>query len=204
MPSDNSQDLPIALLDMVNTYKDKVIENDYGYSKEEYLESLANDILSYYFKTNLYETKADINEKRFLSARSKYAQQISNYQKLLADEKAKHKKEFSEFRKEQIKKNQDYRSNLYRDTVEYKAEYRQKQKEKRERSLLYKSFQKSTIRLAQLAKQDKKNHIPNNIVEAVKGIVNVISFGTKLDDKIYSQLYALDRSFKSLNNNDDY
>lgn len=204
MPSDNSQDMPIALLDMVNTYKDKVIENDYGYSKEEYLESLANDILSYYFKTNLYETKADKNEKRFLKARSKYAQQISNYQKLLADEKAKHKKEFSEFRKEQIKKNQDYRSNLYRDTVEYKAEYRQKQKEKRERSLLYKSFQKSTIRLAQLAKQDKKNHIPNNIVEAVKGIVNVISFGTKLDDKIYSKLYALDRSFKSLNNNDDY
>ena len=204
MPSDNSQDLPIALLDMVNTYKNKVIENVYGYSKEEYLESLANDILSYYFKTNLYETKADKNEKRFLSARSKYAQQISNYQKLLADEKAKHKKEFSEFRKEQIKKNQDYRSNLYRDTVEYKAEYRQKQKEKRERSLLYKSFQKSTIRLAQLAKQDKKNHIPNNIVEAVKGIVNVISFGTKLDDKIYSKLYALDRSFKSLNNNDDY
>ena len=204
MPSDNSQDMPIALLDMVNTYKDKVIENDYGYSKEEYLESLANDILSYYFKTNLYETKADKNEKRFQKARSKYAQQISNYQKLLADEKAKHKKEFSEFRKEQIKKNQDYRSNLYRDTVEYKAEYRQKQKEKRERSLLYKSFQKSTIRLAQLAKQDKKNHIPNNIVEAVKGIVNVISFGTKLDDKIYSKLYALDRSFKSLNNNDDY
>lgn len=204
MPSDNSQDMPIALLDMVNTYKDKVIENDYGYSKEEYLESLANDILSYYFKTNLYETKADKNEKRFLKARSKYAQQISNYQKLLADEKAKHKKEFSEFRKEQIRKNQDYRSNLYRDTVEYKAEYRQKQKEKRERSLLYKSFQKSTIRLAQLAKQDKKNHIPNNIVEAVKGIVNVISFGTKLDDKIYSKLYALDRSFKSLNNNDDY
>ena len=204
MPSDNSQDLPIALLDMVNTYKNKVIENVYGYSKEEYLESLANDILSYYFKTNLHETKADKNEKRFLKARSKYAQQISNYQKLLADEKAKHKKEFSEFRKEQIKKNQDYRSNLYRDTVEYKAEYRQKQKEKRERSLLYKSFQKSTIRLAQLAKQDKKNHIPNNIVEAVKGIVNVISFGTKLDDKIYSKLYALDRSFKSLNNNDDY
>ena len=204
MPSDNSQDMPIALLDMVNTYKDKVIENDYGYSKEEFLESLANDILSYYFKTNLYETKADKNEKRFQKARSKYAQQISNYQKLLADEKAKHKKEFSEFRKEQIKKNQDYRSNLYRDTVEYKAEYRQKQKEKRERSLLYKSFQKSTIRLAQLAKQDKKNHIPNNIVEAVKGIVNVISFGTKLDDKIYSKLYALDRSFKSLNNNDDY
>lgn len=204
MPSDNSQDLPIALLDMVNTYKNKVIENVYGYSKEEYLESLANDILSYYFKTNLYETKADKNEKRFLKARSKYARQISNYQKLLADEKAKHKKEFSEFRKEQIKKNQDYRSNLYRDTVEYKAEYRQKQKEKRERSLLYKSFQKSTIRLAQLAKQDKKNHIPNNIVEAVKGIVNVISFGTKLDDKIYSKLYALDRSFKSLNNNDDY
>lgn len=204
MPSDNSQDMPIALLDMVNTYKDKVIENDYGYSKGEYLESLANDILSYYFKTNLYETKADKNEKRFLKARSKYAQQISNYQKLIADEKAKHKKEFSEFRKEQIKKNQDYRSNLYRDTVEYKAEYRQKQKEKRERSLLYKSFQKSTIRLAQLAKQDKKNHIPNNIVEAVKGIVNVISFGTKLDDKIYSKLYALDRSFKSLNNNDDY
>lgn len=204
MPSDNSQDMPIALLDMVNTYKDKVIENDYGYSKEEYLESLANDILSYYFKTNLYETKADKNEKRFLKARSKYAQQISNYQKLLVDEKAKHKKEFSEFRKEQIRKNQDYSSNLYRDTVEYKAEYRQKQKEKRERSLLYKSFQKSTIRLAQLAKQDKKNHIPNNIVEAVKGIVNVISFGTKLDDKIYSKLYALDRSFKSLNNNDDY
>lgn len=204
MPSDNSQDMPIALLDMVNTYKDKVIENDYGYSKEEYLESLANDILSYYFKTNLYETKADKNEKRFLEARSKYAQQISDYQKLLADEKAKHKKEFSEFRKEQIRKNQAYRSNLYKDTVEYKAEYRQKQKEKRERSLLYKSFQKSTIRLAQLAKQDKKNHIPNNIVEAVKGIVNVISFGTKLDDKIYSKLYALDRSFKSLNNNDDY
>ena len=204
MPSDNSQDMPIALLDMVNTYKDKVIENYYGYSKEEYLESLANDILSYYFKTNLYETKADKNEKRFQKARSKYAQKISDYQKLLADEKAKHKKEFSEFRKEQIKKNQDYRSNLYKDTVEYKAEYRQKQKEKRERSLLYKSFQKSTIRLAQLAKQDKKNHIPNNIVEAVKGIVNVISFGTKLDDKIYSKLYALDRSFKSLNNNDDY
>ncbi len=204
MPSDNSQDMPIALLDMVNTYKDKVIENDYGYSKEEYLESLANDILSYYFKTNLYETKADKNEKRFQKARSKYAQQISDYQKLLADEKAKHKKEFSEFRKEQIRKNQAYRSNLYKDTVEYKAEYRQKQKEKRERSLLYKSFQKSTIRLAQLAKQDKKNHIPNNIVEAVKGIVNVISFGTKLDDKIYSKLYALDRSFKSLNNNDDY
>lgn len=204
MPSDNSQDLPIALLDLVNAYRDKTIANDYGYSKEEYLESLANDILSTYFQTPLLETKADKNEKRFLFTKSKYAEQVAKYRKELAEEKAKHEKEFSAFRKEQVHKNQQYRSDLYRDTIQYKAEFRQKQKEKRERSLLYKSFQKSTLRLAQLAKQDKKNHIPNNIVEAVKGIVDVISFGTKLDDKIYSKLYALDRSFKSLNNNDDY
>ena len=204
MPSDNSQDLPIALLDLVNTYRDKTIANDYGYSKEEYLESLANDILSTYFQTPLLETKADKNEKRFLYSKSKYAEQVAKYRRELAEEKAKHEKEFSAFRKEQVHKNQQYRSDLYRDTIQYKAEFRQKQKEKRERSLLYKSFQKSTLRLAQLAKQDKKNHIPNNIVEAVKGIVDVISFGTKLDDKIYSKLYALDRSFKSLNNNDDY
>lgn len=204
MPSDNSQDLPIALLDLVNTYRDKTIANDYGYSKEEYLESLANDILSTYFQTPLLETKADKNEKRFLKAKSKYAEQVAKYRKELAEEKAKHEKEFSAFRKEQVHKNQQYRSDLYRDTIQYKAEFRRKQKEKRERSLLYKSFQKSTLRLAQLAKQDKKNHIPNNIVEAVKEIVDVISFGTKLDDKIYSKLYALDRSFQSLNNNDDY
>ena len=204
MPSDNSQDLPIALLDLVNTYRDKTIANDYGYSKEEYLESLANDILSTYFQTPLLETKADKNEKRFLKEKSKYAEQVAKYRKKLAEEKAKHEKEFSAFRKEQVHKNQQYRSDLYRDTIQYKAEFRRKQKEKRERSLLYKSFQKSTLRLAQLAKQDKKNHIPNNIVEAVKEIVDVISFGTKLDDKIYSKLYALDRSFQSLNNNDDY
>ncbi len=39
--SDNSQDLPIVLLDLVNTYKDTYIDNEYGYDKQEYLESLA-------------------------------------------------------------------------------------------------------------------------------------------------------------------
>lgn len=87
MPSDNSQDLPLALLDLVNTYRDKIIANDYGYSKEEYLDSLANDILSTYFQTPLLETKADKNEKRFLKAKSKYAEQVAKYRKELAEEK---------------------------------------------------------------------------------------------------------------------
>lgn len=198
MPSDNSQDMPIALLDMVNTYKDKVIENDYGYSKEEYLESLANDILSYYFKTNLYETKADKNEKRFLEARSKYAQQISDYQKLLADEKAKHKKEFSEFRKEQIKKNQDYRSNLYRDTVEYKAEFRKDFKEEKLKAEYRKRIKRNLLRLASLAKQTKTKHIPNNMVESVRDLCYTVTTDTKFDDKILDKVKNLNDSFTRL------
>ncbi|CDC32157.1 putative uncharacterized protein [Eubacterium sp. CAG:251] len=198
MPSDNSQDLPIALLDMVNTYKDKVIENDYGYSKEEYLESLANDILSYYFKTNLYETKADKNEKRFLSARSKYAQQISNYQKLLADEKAKHKKEFSEFRKEQIKKNQDYRSNLYRDTIQYKAEFRKNFKEEKLKAEYRKRIKRNLLRLASLTKQTKTKHIPNNMVESVRDLCYTVTTDTKFDDKILDKVKNLNDSFTRL------
>lgn len=198
MPSDNSQDMPIALLDMVNTYKDKVIENDYGYSKEEFLESLANDILSYYFKTNLYETKADKNEKRFLEARSKYAQQISDYQKLLADEKAKHKKEFSEFRKEQIKKNQDYRSNLYRDTVEYKAEFRKDFKEEKLKAEYRKRIKRNLLRLASLAKQTKTKHIPNNMVESVRDLCYTVTTDTKFDDKILDKVKNLNDSFTRL------
>lgn len=198
MPSDNSQDLPIALLDMVNTYKDKVIENDYGYSKEEYLESLANDILSYYFKTNLYETKADKNEKRFLKARSKYAQQISNYQKLLADEKAKHKKEFSEFRKEQIRKNQDYRANLYKDTVEYKAEFRKDFKEEKLKVEYRKRIKRNLLRLASLAKQTKTKHIPNNMVESVRDLCYTVTTDTKFDDKILDKVKNLNDSFTRL------
>lgn len=202
--NDNSQDLPITLLDLVNTYKDRYIDNEYGYDKQEYLESLANDILSVYFKTPLYETKADKTEKRFLKARSRYADRVNQYQKELASEKEKHRKEFSDFRRQLLQQNREYRANLKEETVQYKADYRKKQKEKREKSMLYKSFQRSAIRLAQLAKQDKKKHIPNNMVEAVKGIVDVISFGSKLDSEIYSKLNALDRSFKSLKNNDDY
>ena len=198
MPSDNSQDMPIALLDMVNTYKDKVIENDYGYSKEEYLESLANDILSYYFKTNLYETKADKNEKRFLSARSKYAQQISNYQKLLADEKAKHKKEFSEFRKEQVHKNQQYRSDLYRDTIQYKAEFRKNFKEEKLKAEYRKRIKRNLLRLASLAKQTKTKHIPNNMVESVRDLCYTVTTDTKFDDKILDKVKNLNDSFTRL------
>lgn len=198
MPSDNSQDLPIALLDMVNTYKDKVIENDYGYSKEEYLESLANDILSYYFKTNLYETKADKNEKRFQKARSKYAQQISDYQKLLADEKAKHKKEFSEFRKEQVHKNQQYRSDLYRDTIQYKAEFRKNFKEEKLKAEYRKRIKRNLLRLASLAKQTKTKHIPNNMVESVRDLCYTVTTDTKFDDKILDKVKNLNDSFTRL------
>ena len=198
MPSDNSQDLPIALLDMVNTYKNKVIENVYGYSKEEYLESLANDILSYYFKTNLYETKADKNEKRFQKARSKYAQQISNYQKLLADEKAKHKKEFSEFRKEQVHKNQQYRSDLYRDTIQYKAEFRKNFKEEKLKAEYRKRIKRNLLRLASLAKQTKTKHIPNNMVESVRDLCYTVTTDTKFDDKILDKVKNLNDSFTRL------
>ena len=198
MPSDNSQDMPIALLDMVNTYKDKVIENDYGYSKEEFLESLANDILSYYFKTNLYETKADKNEKRFLSARSKYAQQISNYQKLLADEKAKHKKEFSAFREEQVHKNQQYRSDLYRDTIQYKAEFRKNFKEEKLKAEYRKRIKRNLLRLASLAKQTKTKHIPNNMVESVRDLCYTVTTDTKFDDKILDKVKNLNDSFTRL------
>ena len=198
MPSDNSQDLPIALLDMVNTYKNKVIENVYGYSKEEYLESLANDILSYYFKTNLCETKADKNEKRFLKARSKYAQQISNYQKLLADEKAKHKKEFSEFRKEQVHKNQQYRSDLYRDTIQYKAEFRKNFKEEKLKAEYRKRIKRNLLRLASLAKQTKTKHIPNNMVESVRDLCYTVTTDTKFDDKILDKVKNLNDSFTRL------
>ncbi len=198
MPSDNSQDMPIALLDMVNTYKDKAIENDYGYSKEEYLESLANDILSYYFKTNLYETKADKNEKRFQKARSKYAQQISNYQKLLADEKAKHKKEFSEFRKEQVHKNQQYRSDLYRDTIQYKAEFRKNFKEEKLKAEYRKRIKRNLLRLASLAKQTKTKHIPNNMVESVRDLCYTVTTDTKFDDKILDKVKNLNDSFTRL------
>lgn len=198
MPSDNSQDMPIALLDMVNTYKNKVIENDYGYSKEEYLESLANDILSYYFKTNLYETKADKNEKRFQKARSKYAQQISNYQKLLADEKAKHKKEFSEFRKEQVHKNQQYRSDLYRDTIQYKAEFRKNFKEEKLKAEYRKRIKRNLLRLASLAKQTKTKHIPNNMVESVRDLCYTVTTDTKFDDKILDKVKNLNDSFTRL------
>ena len=198
MPSDNSQDMPIALLDMVNTYKNKVIENDYGYSKEEYLESLANDILSYYFKTNLYETKADKNEKRFSKVRSKYAQQISNYQKLLADEKAKHKKEFSEFRKEQVHKNQQYRSDLYRDTIQYKAEFRKNFKEEKLKAEYRKRIKRNLLRLASLAKQTKTKHIPNNMVESVRDLCYTVTTDTKFDDKILDKVKNLNDSFTRL------
>ena len=198
MPSDNSQDMPIALLDMVNTCKDKVIENDYGYSKEEYLESLANDILSYYFKTNLYETKADKNEKRFLKARSKYAQQISNYQKLLADEKAKHKKEFSAFREEQVHKNQQYRSDLYRDTIQYKAEFRKNFKEEKLKAEYRKRIKRNLLRLASLAKQTKTKHIPNNMVESVRDLCYTVTTDTKFDDKILDKVKNLNDSFTRL------
>lgn len=198
MPSDNSQDMPIALLDMVNTYKDKVIENDYGYSKEEYLESLANDILSYYFKTNLYETKADKNEKRFQKARSKYAQQISNYQKLLADEKAKHKKEFSAFREEQVHKNQQYRSDLYRDTIQYKAEFRKNFKEEKLKAEYRKRIKRNLLRLASLAKQTKTKHIPNNMVESVRDLCYTVTTDTKFDDKILDKVKNLNDSFTRL------
>ena len=198
MPSDNSQDMPIALLDMVNTYKNKVIENDYGYSKEEYLESLANDILSYYFKTNLYETKADKNEKRFLKARSKYAQQISNYQKLLADEKAKHKKEFSAFREEQVYKNQQYRSDLYRDTIQYKAEFRKNFKEEKLKAEYRKRIKRNLLRLASLAKQTKTKHIPNNMVESVRDLCYIVTTDTKFDDKILDKVKNLNDSFTRL------
>ena len=198
MPSDNSQDMPIALLDMVNTYKDKVIENDYGYSKEEYLESLANDILSYYFKTNLYETKADKNEKRFLKARSKYAQQISNYQKLLADEKAKHKKEFSAFREEQVHKNQQYRSDLCRDTIQYKAEFRKNFKEEKLKAEYRKRIKRNLLRLASLAKQTKTKHIPNNMVESVRDLCYTVTTDTKFDDKILDKVKNLNDSFTRL------
>ena len=198
MPSDNSQDLPIALLDMVNTYKDKVIDNVYGYSKEEYLESLANDILSTYFQTPLLETKADKNEKRFLKAKSKYAEQVAKYRKELAEEKAKHEKEFSAFRKEQVHKNQQYRSDLYRDTIQYKAEFRKNFKEEKLKAEYRKRIKRNLLRLASLAKQTKTKHIPNNMVESVRDLCYTVTTDTKFDDKILDKVKNLNDSFTRL------
>lgn len=198
MPSDNSQDLPIALLDMVNTYKDKVIDNVYGYSKEEYLESLANDILSTYFQTPLLETKADKNEKRFLKAKSKYAEQVAKYRKELAEEKAKHEKEFSAFRKEQVHKNQQYRSDLYRDTIQYKAEFRKNYKEEKLKAEYRKRIKRNLSRIASLAKQTKTKHIPNNMVESVRDLCYTVTTDTKFDDKILDKVKNLNDSFTRL------
>ncbi len=198
MPSDNSQDLPIALLDLVNTYRDKTIANDYGYSKEEYLESLANDILSTYFRTPLLETKADKNEKRFLKAKSKYAEQVAKYRKELAEEKAKHEKEFSAFRKEQVKKNQQYRSDLHRDTIQYKAEFRQNYKEEKLKAEYRKRIKRNLSRIASLAKQTKTKHIPNNMVESVRDLVYTVTTDTKFDDMILDKIKNLNDSFTQL------
>jgi hypothetical protein len=198
MPSDNSQDLPIALLDLVNTYRDKTIANDYGYSKEEYLESLANDILSTYFATPLLETKADKNEKRFLKAKSKYAEQVAKYRKELAEEKVKHKKEFSAFRKEQVHKNQQYRSDLYRDTIQYKAEFRKNYKEEKLKAEYRKRIKRNLSRIASLAKQTKTKHIPNNMVESVRDLVYTVTTDTKFDDMILDKIKNLNDSFTQL------
>lgn len=198
MPSDNSQDLPIALLDLVNTYRDKTIANDYGYSKEEYLDSLANDILSTYFQTPLLKTKADKNEKRFLKEKSKYAEQVANYRKKLAEEKAKHEKEFSAFRKEQVKKNQQYRSDLYRDTIQYKAEFRQNYKEEKLKAEYRKRIKRNLSRIASLAKQTKTKHIPNNMVESVRDLVYTVTTDTKFDDMILDKIKNLNDSFTRL------
>lgn len=198
MPSDNSQDLPIALLDLVNTYRDKTIANDYGYNKEEYLESLANDILSTYFRTPLLETKADKNEKRFLKAKSKYAEQVAKYRKELAEEKVKHKKEFSAFRKEQVHKNQQYRSDLYRDTIQYKAEFRQNFKEEKLKAEYRKRIKRNLSRIASLAKQTKTKHIPNNMVESVRDLCYTVTTDTKFDDKILDKVKNLNDSFTRL------
>lgn len=198
MPSDNSQDLPIALLDLVNTYRDKTIANDYGYSKEEYLESLANDILSTYFATPLLETKADKNEKRFLKAKSKYAEQVAKYRKELAEEKAKHEKEFSAFRKEQVHKNQQYRSDLYRDIIQYKAEFRQNYKEEKLKAEYRKRIKRNLSRIASLAKQTKTKHIPNNMVESVRDLVYTVTTDTKFDDMILDKIKNLNDSFTQL------
>lgn len=198
MPSDNSQDLPIALLDLVNTYRDKTIANVYGYSKEEYLESLANDILSTYFQTPLLKTKADKNEKRFLKAKSKYAEQVAKYRKELAEEKAKHEKEFSAFRKEQVHKNQQYRSDLYRDTIQYKAEFRKNFKEEKLKAEYRKRIKRNLLRLASLAKQTKTKHIPNNMVESVRDLCYTVTTDTKFDDKILDKVKNLNDSFTRL------
>ena len=198
MPSDNSQDLPIALLDLVNTYRDKTIANDYGYSKEEYLDSLANDILSTYFQTPLLKTKADKNEKRFLKAKSKYAEQVAKYRKELAEEKAKHEKEFSAFRKEQVHKNQQYRSDLYRDTIQYKAEFRQNYKEEKLKAEYRKRIKRNLSRIASLAKQTKTKHIPNNMVESVRDLVYTVTTDTKFDDMILDKIKNLNDSFTRL------
>ena len=198
MPSDNSQDLPIALLDLVNTYRDKTIANDYGYSKEEYLESLANDILSTYFQTPLLETKADKNEKRFLKAKSKYAEQVAKYRKELAEEKVKHEKEFSAFRKEQVHKNQQYRSDLYRDTIQYKAEFRKNYKEEKLKAEYRKRIKRNLSRIASLAKQTKTKHIPNNMVESVRDLVYTVTTDTKFDDMILDKIKNLNDSFTQL------
>ena len=198
MPSDNSQDLPLALLDLVNTYRDKTIANEYGYSKEEYLESLANDILSTYFRTPLLETKADKNEKRFLKAKSKYAEQVAKYRKELAEEKAKHKKEFSAFRKEQVHKNQQYRSDLHRDTIQYKAEFRQNYKEEKLKAEYRKRIKRNLSRIASLAKQTKTKHIPNNMVESVRDLCYTVTTDTKFDDKILDKIKNLNDSFTQL------
>ncbi len=198
MPSDNSQDLPIALLDFINTYRDKTIANDYGYSKEEYLESLANDILSTYFQTPLFETKADKNEKKFLKAKSKYAEQVAKYRKELAEEKVKHKKEFSAFRKEQVHKNQQYRSDLHRDTIKYKAEFRQNYKEEKLKAEYRKRIKRNLSRIASLAKQTKTKHIPNNMVESVRDLVYTVTTDTKFDDMILDKIKNLNDSFTQL------
>lgn len=192
-------------------------ENE-GLSLDEYTNIVASDIFDQYF--NVPEVKSFVSEKNI----KELNELQKNYEDQINDMKSVYKERYEEQLRSLREENQQRLDKLKEqndkalskltekhldEIAKQKAHFKDVSKrgtQRRNASKLRESIRRSLKKIAKLgASPDKKNHIPNSIIDSVKSLVDVINLdNTKKDELISVRLNRIKTSFDTAKKNSEY
>ena len=191
-------DEPIAIVEIVDTLKNSV-ENDYGYDADELTALVTNDIIEAYFNVGTHKTFADKKQREINLIRSQYSNQIQKIKEQKKKDYQKALKDVADLKGQVRNLKQEHSRAL----IEMRKSEREKIRDTRERAETRLRIQRTLLKISTLTKQTKKQHIPNNMIDAVKELINAVTFDTQTDVVLSERIRNLDDSFRMLDSKEN-
>lgn len=196
----------------------EMIAEGNGLSLDEYSNIVASDIFDQYF--NVPEVKSFVSEKNIQELnelQKSYETQIEDMRSIYRERYEEQLRSLREENQQRIDKLKEQNDKTLSRLTEKHLDEMAKQKahfkdiskrgtQRRNASKLRESIRRSLKKIAKLgASADKKNHIPNSIIDSVKSLVDVINLdNTKKDELISVRLNRIKTSFDTAKNNSEY